>query len=780
MSPSSNTKPAVANTKKGSKPKQKPASTVAKGTRGAKAKEKATSPATKFAPAKATFRSFPSAPPKDNPKVLTPPDELTLPKDASDLAPVETSTETHPYEVPIQDEGNEEANVINLTEDDEEEDEESVGGEEEEEEQEVPDEEDGSKTVASPDKQEEEDMSDLELDQEGQTKFVTHYWDGQMPAPTGQVAKLFAKTPVDMQFAQVESLIRFNPDEKPTITIGDFSQEFTPFLVAVPGRFRKVKVVYAMQSASIHDIFKDTEVEKKVLALTGELVPGVLIPNAMVFPPEITKARKTRVPEGQDFAKKRRDAMLTTKSTWFVKDKVDRIGDIPPAIPVPAVLVYDAFDREIDAMIVYERLKAMPTQTIKKFTNTIALTRNFLKAQTVAATKKSKQTYLDPEVFLATPPILVNEWKKEVLKHWFPTPTSTIPSPQQQNNAVQQIPVPSNATEATTSIVVQAVHTYERMRAEEQTANGHTTNSRFSANNVNGQATTTETEANKATCGLPVFGFNRLLLLCGLVPGEEDQLPKIWPKLALQGMTKSDKKSVIKLLLEEEVWYKDAKVQSYTQLVTMIMKRDFEEDTSMSSRKSAAKGLTIFAVPTMSDVEFDRLNEMAAAIEEATQTTVKDITSASFEAQSPKSYFQLVKLIKRFANLLFALFGAACPLFVELESLVGFLEEYGDTAINNMSTRTMASIAWIIHLQARYFAKGNMKAPRPLLTAFVLMLSDIQTRREVMYGDVPLLMYQTTVHHPRTNDSNHSMGGGNGHGGKRKHIWGDTEAGGIR
>ena len=80
MSPSSNTKPAVANTKKGSKPKQKPASTVAKGTRGAKAKEKATSPATKLAPAKATFRSFPSAPPKDNPKVLTPLTSLHFPK----------------------------------------------------------------------------------------------------------------------------------------------------------------------------------------------------------------------------------------------------------------------------------------------------------------------------------------------------------------------------------------------------------------------------------------------------------------------------------------------------------------------------------------------------------------------------------------------------------------------------------------------------------------------------------------------------------------------------
>ena len=609
-----------------------------------------------------------------------------------------------------------------------------------------------------------EDLSDFEPSGSNEapgSSFVTHYWDGEMPLPNkdGKVGKLFSRSTVHEQFQQAEQLITFDTTTEPNITIGDFSTVFTPFLVAVPNSFRKVKVLFALQTTANQEAFDNTAVQGKVLALSGELIEDLTEPTVMIFPEDITLARTVKVPEGLEFSMKRRDPNLLTKAAWFSKDKVKRVGDIPPAVPVPACLVYDAFEKEIDAMVVYERLHTLPKEVTKAFNKTTALLRNFLKAQTVSVTKKSKQLLLEPEPFLSAPSIPALQWRQEVLKRWFPQP-----SQDNKNVKFSDLPTPANKTEETTAIVVQAVHAYEKMRQEQESKASGQQSTPFSTPDslhINDNASSSNEKDSKATLGLPEFGFNRLMLQCGLVAGEESEIPEIWKKLAESGMTKADKKSVIKGILEEEIWFKEAKVQSYSQLVTMVMKRDFEEDTSMSSRKSAAKGLTIFAVPKMSDVEFDRLNEAAEALEDATHTTVKDITSVQLEAQSPKTYFQLVKLIKRFANLLYALFGTSCPLFIQLESLVGYLEEYGDTAIASMSTRTMASIAWIVHLQSRYFAKGYMKDPKPLRPEFTLMLSDVQTRRSVTYGDVPTSMYQSTMDKKDTNSSNGSNSGYN-------------------
>ena len=283
--------------------------------------------------------------------------------------------------------------------------------------------------------------------------------------------------------------------------------------------------------------------------------------------------------------------------------------------------------------------------------------------------------------------------------------------------------------------------------------------------------TTTSSTSTAKTHELPSFGFNRIMLLCGLVAGEENSLPILYSKLAENGMTKTDKKSVIKLMFEEFVWYKEAKVRAYRSLVNMVMKRDYEEDTSMSSLRSAAKGLTIFAVPTLSNMKFDRLNDIASTLEDETHTTVTDITSAVFEAKAPKTFFQLLKLIKRFVNLIYALFGTSSHLFVQLETVVGLLDEYGDTVISNMSQKTMASIVWIIRLQARHFAKGHMKEHHLLKPEFLIMLSDLQARRKVTYGDVPPALYDNrSTNQKSINDSSNSSSN------KRK-FGGDTDGG---
>ena len=260
--------------------------------------------------------------------------------------------------------------------------------------------------------------SDTETYKDGKQSFIKQYWDGDLPIPVGKVAKLFARTHIEEQLQQIERAIMFNPNTNPSYMIGNFSTIFTPFLVAVPGSFRKVRVIYALQEANPNEqeFFQNTPVGNKILALTGELITNITIPTAYVLPANVIEARPTKVPNGKDFAKKRRDVTVSGRATWFTKDKVDESLDIPPAVPIPAFLIYDAFDCEVDAVVIYERISALPSESQNKFKHTIATLRNFLKAQTVSITKKHPQTTLPQKIFLETPPSIVHEWKRQVLK----------------------------------------------------------------------------------------------------------------------------------------------------------------------------------------------------------------------------------------------------------------------------------------------------------------------------------------------------------------------------
>lgn len=129
-------------------------------------------------------------------------------------------------------------------------------------------------------------------------------------------------------------------------------------------------------------------------------------------------------------------------------------------------------------------------------------------------------------------------------------------------------------------------------------------------------------------------------------------------------MSKPMKKSLVKQWITHHEYFLEVKVITYAMLIKMILDMDYkEEDTTRSSRKSAAKGLTPFAVPTLSDHEVNVMEDHVEALEAATQTTVKDLEKLGIQAEGPKSFQTLHTILKRFANLLYALFGISCPLF---------------------------------------------------------------------------------------------------------------------
>ena len=74
----------------------------------------------------------------------------------------------------------------------------------------------------------------------------------------------------------------------------------------------------------------------------------------MVIPAKTMEAKPTKVPKDDKFSRKCLD-VTTTKATWITVTKFQQRCNLLSIMPVPAFLMYDTMDREINAMIVYER-----------------------------------------------------------------------------------------------------------------------------------------------------------------------------------------------------------------------------------------------------------------------------------------------------------------------------------------------------------------------------------------------------------------------------------------
>jgi len=171
---------------------------------------------------------------------------------------------------------------------------------------------------------------------------------------------------------------------------------------------------------------------------------------------------------------------------------------------------------------------------------------------------------------------------------------------------------------------------------------------------------------------------------------------------------------------------------------------DTGPDQTTSSLNSAVKGLSPFAVPHLTESEIDDFNDHAEAIHEATSTSVADVQSNKIKAKAPKSFEELLRHLKRFANLLFAIFGEGCKMLIALLSTIEDLDNYNDTARANTSATTMAAIMWIVMQQSRHFAAGKMSGGTQFLPTFANMAMLIKVETPVICNSMPAALILST------------------------------------
>ena len=157
---------------------------------------------------------------------------------------------------------------------------------------------------------------------------------------------------------------------------------------------------------------------------------------------------------------------------------------------------------------------------------------------------------------------------------------------------------------------------------------------------------------------------------------------------------------------------------------------------------TAQKGLTLLGVALLDEDEILSINELHEYITSAYLTSPEDIKKLwKLTSKLPNSMKSFMEQIKVFANLLYALFTASFPLFLELKKTIYSLMEYKPAARALTKRQQRAAIAWIINLQTKHLFRRESNQ----LAEFVLMNKNLREKNPLIYyAEVPLSLIEMT------------------------------------
>ena len=238
-----------------------------------------------------------------------------------------------------------------------------------------------------------------------------------------------------------------------------------------------------------------------------------------------------------------------------------------------------------------------------------------------------------------------------------------------------------------------------------------------------------------------------LLEMCGEAPTAAPALLPSWIRsCAAKNTSDQFKYTIIRKQLMEQVRYEDAEVPITFNLLRIISKRNWlgkDGDCRNPSIVNAMDGLSPFLMKDFDNDEVAKLNSEAAALQEASHTTVEDVNKIrqKMKASVPAASDEFMLVLKRYANLLFAIFSSRSPLFKCITMIIDALRKYSRASRSAMSMQTKASILWVILLQSRTFAIGNME----ILASFTTMHADLCAKKgTISHAEVPAALLPDT------------------------------------
>ena len=145
---------------------------------------------------------------------------------------------------------------------------------------------------------------------------------------------------------------------------------------------------------------------------------------------------------------------------------------------------------------------------------------------------------------------------------------------------------------------------------------------------------------------------------------------------------------------------------------------------------NATGGLSPFVMVDLSKDGIAEIRQASDDLAKATSVSILDhkAPQAKVTAATPPDAHGFMLMLKRYTNLLFALFSAQSPLYIQMYSIVKALQDYSQVARDNLTHEVKISILWIILLQSRWYAQGKMVGDNACLGEFTHMVNLIKAK----------------------------------------------------
>ena len=533
---------------------------------------------------------------------------------------------------------------------------------------------------------------------------------GTLPTATGDIAKAFHTIPTQKQQQIAAAMHTFINDGTDWLRLNVGPTMMTA-LVAVPDT-STVKLVYGLGYGTA-SIGETNNIQGKFLVLSGEGNKECGPPDVMVFDNSITTPENILNPTDTQITE-----ALTTKGANFGKHLIsprviaaNSTDDLPQIVPIPAYLVYDGFNADLNAALVYERLIRECTMDDEWLTHA----KSFLRSVLVGGYRASdNKPYTTLDKWTAMVPMEAKRWKNHQANTLFPA----IFTPTQGQQPPQNHTTPPLQHTTQTAILETMLLELQRQRTAKHTSSQH------------------EEKKDEATDDLQkvsILEKTYLKRMCGIPEQSGDEcLPSWYQDLFRKYQDDKDKELIIAETLNTNNRFDDADIPIYPELRKMIMKRNWTggEAGGVPKFPYACYGLTPFA---MLDLTEDQVAEMEfdqQFLGESSNITPADIkrSKTKLTATIPESSEQWKQILLRFTNLLLALFKVECPLYQKMVEIVKAIRSYTTQTLDSLPRHSKASILWIIHLQTRHFAQGKMDVNSPTtmcLPAFSMMFNQI-------------------------------------------------------
>jgi hypothetical protein len=506
-------------------------------------------------------------------------------------------------------------------------------------------------------------------------------YDGTLPGADSAVATQLVQADIAQHRQHAIDLYQFLATDDKQLLQLNIDDIPRTCIIGLPNS-SKVRLIHCM-GIGVSPIGAISEIDSQVLCLTGDGGTDIGAPTPLTFPPTIFNKQEVLAMTQNQF-----NTAITTQGPTYTWPLLPRIRaheanttvTVMQIAPVPSFLVMDGINTDIDAAALIERVLSLDNRDGEMYEHLLS----FLLACLTGHNVGDLCPRISQDLLLRPATATARRWAHSKFQRTYPTLMPSTPPAREA--------APINADVAAILAHLTAQNHRAPPAEEEKKDNGE--------DDTRSNMSQLELDTTLQMCGLPV-GANPALL------------PEWFSRCSAKHMTDNFRTTILRKQITNNYRYEDAEVPLTNTILKMAVKRNWmgkEGNIDCPSLVNAGNGLSPFIVVDKTEDEVAEENYDDDAINNASTVTPAELLAQHRQSRAtvPETSDKFLLMLKRYANLLYALFGADCPLFRCIVQVITAFKAFSRNARDKMSQITRASILWVILKQSRRFAMGEV------------------------------------------------------------------------